>query len=1193
MKKLFYLLGCIFLISLAASGQTRVTQEVLGRRIRALEKLIPPSSTSTTPGTDVGEIRYNPSTQRLHYVSKNGVVYEYHRIVRKTEFDSLASVVSTKLNVVRIINDTIQESLIDGVVVRRDTIRSRRVRGVSPGLVLIEVANMRDSIGLKGDTPAPGADRYWGTNSAGAYGWYPIPTGGGGGGGTTNLTVTRDNNSVTVNSSDGTEEPITGATSLLAGIMTADNYIRLTNTVTGLLYRNDSIFVDRAGVLSFSHVNKTSPVAIYDTVNTGSAFTEFTNPVFIGKRIISVEAHPNVLRVRYSGTPVRNDVVVDTTTGRFVFGSTMWPGQTLRINYSGAYTDSLAGGGGSGGGGPVYLSGFGIDPFLLSQRIIAVDPNRLPNDSLQLRKYPDRGDSVFLVRFYDNGDSLQAFCFIDAGTGGGGGSLIISNNADNRLLTATGTAGSVNGEVNATFDGNTLSITGNTPLNGDLLMLRNTNPLYHTGIRLYNDIGTNYYQFGIWNSTNANVNDGYFVNTLNGGHRFYVNSGEAFSITNARVPRFHLLSGTGNRMVVANSLGELTTQEIPGGGSISIGAFGASPNSGGATLAGGVLTLQPASVSQPGGLSTGTQGITGAKTFYNAHLTVSDFDFVQRRVADDAFYRGFRVENAAGQTTMGMVYNAGTGNMALGDYTGLSTNFSLFVNGDSRMNVTSAGAVTFPNLAGSGSRMVVASASGELSTQAIPSGGGGGGGLEGTTRLSTNSIVSGQDINYMLFDSTILMNRGIFGSGPDPLAGMGAASFYYPKKAAFRAGRATGNEFDAASIANYSVGLGFNVRASGVQSFVAGAYGVASGLSSVSMGDGNTASGQASISVGAGNASRAYGSFTAGAGNIANQAVQSVFGRNNDTTKTNALVVVGNGDDNANRRNVAEIWTDSSLMMKYLRSPANYRFLFPTDNVDDTLATRKFVRDQIAAAISGGGGSGVTTVGAFGSTPNANGASISGSTITLQPANATNPGGLSTGTQDISGAKTMRNGHFSVFDFNYYQKRATNDNVYRGFFIQNAAGQNGFSFAYNASTGNLAFGDFDGLGTDLTLFTNGGARMNFSSTGALTINGFTGTGNRLVSSDASGVTTAAITTLTGSASLNFPSTSATTVSNLTITVTGAVVGDPVMLGIPNASITATASYTAWVSAANTVTVRYSPKATEDPAAGTFTVRIIR
>jgi hypothetical protein len=48
-----------------------------------------------------------------------------------------------------------------------------------------------------------------------------------------------------------------------------------------------------------------------------------------------------------------------------------------------------------------------------------------------------------------------------------------------------------------------------------------------------------------------------------------------------------------------------------------------------------------------------------------------------------------------------------------------------------------------------------------------------------------------------------------------------------------------------------------------------------------------------------------------------------------------------------------------------------------------------------------------TTLGAFGSTPSPTGASVSGTTLTLQPADATNPGSVSITTQTIAGAKTF------------------------------------------------------------------------------------------------------------------------------------------------------------------------------------------
>jgi hypothetical protein len=49
----------------------------------------------------------------------------------------------------------------------------------------------------------------------------------------------------------------------------------------------------------------------------------------------------------------------------------------------------------------------------------------------------------------------------------------------------------------------------------------------------------------------------------------------------------------------------------------------------------------------------------------------------------------------------------------------------------------------------------------------------------------------------------------------------------------------------------------------------------------------------------------------------------------------------------------------------------------------------------------------VTTMGAFDGTPNANGAVISGNTLTLEPASASFPGGVSTGTQTFAGSKTL------------------------------------------------------------------------------------------------------------------------------------------------------------------------------------------
>lgn len=113
---------------------------------------------------------------------------------------------------------------------------------------------------------------------------------------------------------------------------------------------------------------------------------------------------------------------------------------------------------------------------------------------------------------------------------------------------------------------------------------------------------------------------------------------------------------------------------------------------------------------------------------------------------------------------------------------------------------------------------------------------------------------------------------------------------------------------------------------------------------------------------------------------------------------------------------------------------------------------------------------------------------------------------------------------------------------------------------------------------------------------------FTGTIGTLAAHDTNGnviePTLAEVKTylgiLTGSATLDFGSTAASTHSDLTITVTGAVDGDVVSLGVPNGSIVANSCFTAWVSATNTVTVRfnnYDPLVAGDPASGTFKVKV--
>jgi len=77
------------------------------------------------------------------------------------------------------------------------------------------------------------------------------------------------------------------------------------------------------------------------------------------------------------------------------------------------------------------------------------------------------------------------------------------------------------------------------------------------------------------------------------------------------------------------------------------------------------------------------------------------------------------------------------------------------------------------------------------------------------------------------------------------------------------------------------------------------------------------------------------------------------------------------------------------------------------------------------------------------------------------------------------------------------------------------------------------------------------------------------------------------------ATLDFPSTAAQSESGLTVSVPGAVVGDVVHLGIPAAATTAGSCYTAWISATDVATIRFSNygAVTRDPPSGVFTIAV--
>lgn len=96
----------------------------------------------------------------------------------------------------------------------------------------------------------------------------------------------------------------------------------------------------------------------------------------------------------------------------------------------------------------------------------------------------------------------------------------ITNNADNRILTATG-GGTINGENNLTFDGTTLSVTGNATLTGNLTVAGTASFTNTDNLNIRD-------KFILINSGSATLSDSGWItqyNAAGSGSAFYLDAG--------------------------------------------------------------------------------------------------------------------------------------------------------------------------------------------------------------------------------------------------------------------------------------------------------------------------------------------------------------------------------------------------------------------------------------------------------------------------------------------------------------------------------------------------------------------------------------------------------------------------------------------------------------------------------------------
>ena len=140
-------------------------------------------------------------------------------------------------------------------------------------------------------------------------------------------------------------------------------------------------------------------------------------------------------------------------------------------------------------------------------------------------------------------------------------------------------------------------------------------------------------------------------------------------------------------------------------------------------------------------------------------------------------------------------------------------------------------------------------------------------------------------------DDAGLVVRGAFDAGAIPASGAGVRLMWYPRKAAFRAGRIQASQWDDASVGQWSVAFGQNTTASGTHSAAFNGGTTASGDRSVAMGGGTLASGQFAVATGQSTVASGTGAFVTGTGSTASGVYAIASGQNSVAAGGNSVAL--------------------------------------------------------------------------------------------------------------------------------------------------------------------------------------------------------------------------------------------------------------------------------------------------------------
>ncbi|MDY8134878.1 hypothetical protein [Aquimarina sp. 2201CG5-10] len=253
-------------------------------------------------------------------------------------------------------------------------------------------------------------------------------------------------------------------------------------------------------------------------------------------------------------------------------------------------------------------------------------------------------------------------------------------------------------------------------------------------------------------------------------------------------------------------------------------------------------------------------------------------------------------------------------------------NGSLTIDGDNQGAGTS---YTLPTQDGTANQVMTTDGSGNVSWTAAS------GALSTISNVTSNA------------NGTIATDDFVFGStqlGDTGNTDNDRRLFFDKSKGAFRAGIAEGNEWDDASIGEFSIGLGRRASASGAASVSLGTFTSALGDESVALGYAASALGLRSVAIGYRTLAQSKEQITIGTHNTI------VSGDLNNWVPTDRLFVIGNGDADSNGGGSSSR-SDALVMLKNGNTTLNGSLTIDGDNagagVGYTLPSQDGTSNQI------------------------------------------------------------------------------------------------------------------------------------------------------------------------------------------------------------------------------------------------------